>query len=181
MIEWLESLKGGAPTVFGSLVGSSIGLVALVLGALFNAHLNRKRDDRLRRLETRSVAAAIRAELASIEATLRENAAGLRNNPPEDFVVPDIAHSVRMFPSLADRIGLLGDPSLITEVVGAYIVVDQYCENLVMAGGQLGGNIPGHRRVVGMSAARVDFVARMNETMAERTLNTMRMLDRFLD
>jgi hypothetical protein len=102
VIEWLEGLKGGAPAAVGSLVGSSIGLVALVLGALFNAHLNRKRDDRLRRLETRSVAAAIRAELACIESTLRENAARLRKNPPEAFVVPDIAHSVR-FP--VSRIG----------------------------------------------------------------------------
>jgi hypothetical protein len=138
MIEWLQNLQGGAATAVGAMVGSTIGFVALVAGALFNAKLNRNRDDRLRHLETRSFAAAIRAELASVETTLRENAEGLRRNPPEDIVVPDIAHSVRMFPGLADKIGLLGDPSLIAEVVGAYIVIDQYCENLVMAGGQLG-------------------------------------------
>jgi hypothetical protein len=32
-----------------------------------------------------------------------------------------------------------------------------------------------------MPAARTDFVARMNEGMAERMLNAMRMLDPFLD
>lgn len=86
-----------------------------------------------------------------------------------------------MFPGLVQNIGLLGDPSLITEVVGAYIVTDQYCENLVMAGEQLGGNIPDHRRVVAMPAARSNFVAQMNENLAERMLNVMRLLDKFLD
>jgi hypothetical protein len=56
MIDWLEGLKGGAPVVIGAFTGSAIGLIALMLGALFNAHLNRRRDDDLRRVETRSVA-----------------------------------------------------------------------------------------------------------------------------
>jgi hypothetical protein len=124
---------------FGALTGSAIGFAALVAGALFNAKLNRDRDDRLRRFDTRAVAAAIRAELASVEETLRENAQGLRKNAPMDFVVPDIAHSVRMFPGLSGRIGLLGDTPIITEVVGVYIVIDQYCEAMLMAGGTLGG------------------------------------------
>jgi hypothetical protein len=53
--------------------------------------------------------------------------------------------------------------------------------NLVMAGGQLGGNIPGHRRVVGMPMDRIEFVVRMNDNMAERVRDTMRLLDRFID
>ena len=146
LIAWLQGLQGGAATAVGALTGSAIGFIALVAGALFNAKLNRERDDRLLRIETRAVAAAMRAELASIETTLRENAEGLRRNTPQAFVVPDIAHSVRMFPAFVTKIGLLGDPSLITEVVNAYIVIDQYCENLLMAGGQLGPNIPEHRR-----------------------------------
>lgn len=181
MIEWLQGLQGGAATAIGALVGSAIGFIALVAGALFNAKLNRSRDDRLRRLGTRAMAAALRAKLASVETTLRENAAGLRRKVPQDFVIPDLAHSVRMFPGLVQNIGLLGDPSLITEVVGAYIVTDQYCENLVMAGEQLGGNIPDHRRVVAMPVARSNFVAQMNENLAERMLNVMRLLDKFLD
>jgi hypothetical protein len=181
LIMWLQGLQGGAATAVGALTGSVVGFGALVAGALFNAKLNRQRDDRLLRVETRGVAAAIRAELASVETTLRENAEGLRRNAPQDFVIPDIAHSVRMFPSLVDKIGLLGDPSLITEIVGAYIVIDQYCENLVMAGGQLGGNIPDHRRVVGMPAARTDFVAQMNENIADRLRSAMGLLDRFID
>jgi hypothetical protein len=182
MVEWLQSLQGGAATAIGALVGSVIGFVALVAGALFNSKLNRDRDDRVLRLETRAVAAAIRAELGSVETTLRENASGLRRDPPsEGFVLPDIAHSVRMFPGLVSKIGLLGDPALIGAVVEAYIVIDQYCENLLLAGGQLGGNMPDHRRVVAMPPARSEFVARMNENMAERARNAMHLLDRFID
>jgi hypothetical protein len=48
----------------GSLVGALVGLFALLLGALFNARQNRKRDDRLRAEERRSVATeAIGVEL----------------------------------------------------------------------------------------------------------------------
>jgi hypothetical protein len=69
-MEWLQGLQGGATTFVGALTGSAVGLIALVLGALFNAYLNRQRDDRLRASETRSVAAAIRAELQSLDDTL---------------------------------------------------------------------------------------------------------------
>lgn len=182
LLTWLQGLQGGAATAVGALTGSVIGFGALVSGALFNARLNRQRDDRLRRIETRGVAAAIRAELASVEDSLRNNAESLRTNPPaEGFVIPDIAHSVRMFPGLVNKIGLLADPALISEIVGAYIVIDQYCENLLMAGGERGGNIPDHRRVIAMPPVRAEFVARMNENMAERMRGAMRLLDRFLD
>jgi hypothetical protein len=53
----------GEAAFVGALIGSSIGLVALLLGALFNAELNRRRDDRLRREDRRAVATALRAEL----------------------------------------------------------------------------------------------------------------------
>jgi hypothetical protein len=46
MWEWLNDLEGGALTVVGTAVGSFLGLISLLIGALFNAHLNRRRDDR---------------------------------------------------------------------------------------------------------------------------------------
>jgi len=36
----------GQAAFLGSLTGGLIGLVALLLGALFNTHLNRRRDHR---------------------------------------------------------------------------------------------------------------------------------------
>jgi hypothetical protein len=82
LLQWLEGLKGGAPTVIGALVGSVIGFAAIVLGALFNARLNRLRDDNLRRVETRAIAAALRAELAGIRETLKMNSQKLKDDPP---------------------------------------------------------------------------------------------------
>src|SRR5215217_5010526 len=38
---WLQGLSGGAATAVGSATGAAIGRVALLLGALFNARLNR--------------------------------------------------------------------------------------------------------------------------------------------
>ncbi|MCK1396404.1 hypothetical protein [Bradyrhizobium sp. 1] len=119
-IDWLNSLQGGAATFIGAATGSVIGFGALVAGALFNAKLNRDRDDRLRKVERRSVAAALRAELESVRNTLMSNAERLRNEPPknaESFFVPDLSHSVRMFPDLSDKLGLLEDPSIIMEII----------------------------------------------------------------
>src|SRR5712672_3531284 len=78
MWEWLSGLSGGAATFIGSLTGSLIGLLALLAGALFNAHLNRRRDDRLRKDETRAIATAIQAELLGIHRTLVDNATDLK-------------------------------------------------------------------------------------------------------
>lgn len=69
----MQGLSGGAATFIGSLTGSFVGLLALMLAALFNFRLNRRRDDQIRAEEARSVAAALygeilllRRELASV-------------------------------------------------------------------------------------------------------------------
>ena len=89
-----EGLSGGGATVVGTAIGWLLGLVALVLGALFNSHLTRLRDDRLRAGEIASAAVAISAELQMMEETLQRNANTLekRKNMDEDvfFAVPDI-------------------------------------------------------------------------------------------
>jgi hypothetical protein len=86
-----------------------------------------------------------------------------------------------MFPELASKVGMLGNTSLITELVGTYVVVDQYCETLLMAGGQLGTNMPEHRRIVAMPHQRAPFVAKINESVATRIKDVIFSLDRFLD
>jgi hypothetical protein len=104
---WLEGLKGGAPQVIGAVIGSLLGFIALVVGALFNAKLNRDRDDRLRKVEIRAVAAAIRAELGSLEDSLTDNAKRLIEAPPsqlESFFMPDLTHSVHIFPKMIEKL-----------------------------------------------------------------------------
>src|SRR5687767_2706926 len=99
MWQWLQGLSGGAAQAVGSAIGAGIGLIALLLGALFNAHLNRRRDDRLRHEERRGVATALRAELAGLARTLEENAK-LLQDPRGGFITPDVSHSVRVMPQV---------------------------------------------------------------------------------
>jgi hypothetical protein len=44
-------------------IGALLGFVALIVAALWNFHLNRRRDDHLRKEEMRSVAAALYGEI----------------------------------------------------------------------------------------------------------------------
>lgn len=184
MIEWFEGLKGGAPTVVGAIIGSLLGFITLVLGALFNAYLNRLRDQNLRKIETRGVAAAIRAELASLEDILTYNANRLLKDPPsksESFFLPDPSHSIRMFPVLTDKLVLLNDDAVIREIIQTYIVVDQYCENCLMMNGELGKDMPSHRRIIVMPSARAKSVAAMNNTIAKRVREAINLLNKYLE
>jgi hypothetical protein len=59
--KWLQHLSDGAPQFIGSLTGSLLELLTLLLGTFYNARLNRKRDDRLGREEdARAVAVGLR-------------------------------------------------------------------------------------------------------------------------
>ena len=184
LISWLEGLKGGAPQVVGAVIGSLLGFVALVFGALFNAKLNRDRDNRLRKVEIRAIAAAIRAELGGLEDSLTDNAKRLTEDSPTDdysFFIPDLTHSVHVFPKMIEKLGLLGDPAIIADIIGTYIVVNQYCENLLVAGGRIAEGIPEHRRLILMPHQRAEFVSGMNTELAKRLKGTMNSLNRFLN
>src|SRR5262245_3627916 len=115
MLEWLHGFTAAEASFLGSLTGSGIGLVALLSGALFNAHLNRRRDDRLRSEEARGVRRALIAELEGVNESLKRNAEGLEHSTG-DFVLPDVAHSVRVMPYLLPKVGLLKEETIRTVV-----------------------------------------------------------------
>ncbi|MBV2181676.1 MAG: hypothetical protein KUL86_10655, partial [Castellaniella sp.] len=52
------------PNWFGDALGSAIGLVAILVGALYNARLMRRRDDMIMNDEAKAIAAAIGAEMS---------------------------------------------------------------------------------------------------------------------
>jgi hypothetical protein len=89
MIEWLQTLSGGAASFIGSLTGAVIGLFALLIGALFNAYLNRRRDRQIRQEERQSIATALYAELAGIDQTLSRNSEALENITRDHYLMPD--------------------------------------------------------------------------------------------
>ena len=90
---WLQGLSPGSASFLGSFTGASIGLFALLIGALLNAHLYRRRDDRLRRAEARAAATALKAELTGINQVLMQNIANTeaqRPPPGGGYYVPDL-------------------------------------------------------------------------------------------
>jgi hypothetical protein len=62
-------------------------------------------------------------------------------------VVPDISQSVRVFPNLIDKLGLL-DGDTIEAVIDAYIVIQQFADRLILSGGKLLPGMPGGRRSI---------------------------------
>jgi hypothetical protein len=151
--KWFGALPASSASFLGTLTGSSFGLIALLLGALYNAHLNRKRDDRLRRTETRALAAALRAELVGRSQSLLDNAKRLKEGvKTEYFIVPDISQSNRVMLAVTDKLGLL-DEDTIRDVINAYVVIEQHCDRLILDGGQMMNNLPQHRRSVKLNAS----------------------------
>jgi len=133
--DWLGTLPQGQATFLGSFVG----LFALLVAALVNAHLNRRRDDRLRAEERRSVGTALRAELAGFKDTLVENSETL-SHAQEDhgafFLLPELARSIRIWPHMIPKLGIF-DQETIGRVTDAYLVMEQYGERLLLLGGRL--------------------------------------------
>jgi len=62
LVAAIESSPGLA-TFFGALMGSTIGLLAILAGAMFNARLNRRQHDRERDEDRRALAAALYGEI----------------------------------------------------------------------------------------------------------------------
>jgi hypothetical protein len=164
---WLAGLPQGSASFLGTVMGSALGLVALLLGALFNAYLNRRRDDALRDADRKALAAALHTELSTLHRALTLNAQRLKDKPPDPehgFMVPQL--TVRVFPELISKIGLL-PPETLQHVMDAYLVTQQYLERMILLGGiKAHSELPGDRHVVYLDAGNASFVIDFNRTIA---------------
>ncbi len=118
-----ETLPSGASATF------LYGLIAMVLGALFNAHLNRKRDDRLRKNEMRATAAALYSEILVMREIVADmgQAIGRRclehgdfNLQKNDEVVLFRLSEPVVFEALAPKLNLLG-PDWVRPITEFYL------------------------------------------------------------
>jgi hypothetical protein len=162
--EWLGSLPPSSASFVGSLTGAAFGLTAIIVGALFNAHLNRRRDDHLRKIEARTLAVALKAELAGLNQSLTENADDLEKSG-SDFLVPDIATSVRIMPEMLSKLGLL-DPETVQNVITAHGVLERYAEHCLRMGGTMVER-PGTRRLIAVPGDMAARVAKMKRVLVE--------------
>lgn len=116
--EWLAG--DGPRTLFAGSITFIFGIIALVIGALLNAHLNRRRDDRLRKSEINAVAAALYGEVLLLRKDLARVAnlagqthfeEGMRKNPSlkfnRHFLERVKLRDPALYPALASKLGLL--------------------------------------------------------------------------
>jgi hypothetical protein len=182
----------GAATFLGWVVG----FVSLVGGALLNAHLNRRRDGWLRREEQRGVATALRAELAGCRQALLTNAKKMKDRRADTFLMPDLAHTIRIMPEMVSKFGLL-DGETIDKVANAYLAVEQHSEQLLLLHGarlidpermSAGEEQPAgergatgsSRRLISLSADKAVEVITLNNQHAETIKEAIDRLDVFL-
>jgi hypothetical protein len=126
--QWLHDTS----PVQATFIGSVFGFLALLGGALFNAWLNRRRDDRLRREEQRTVATALRAELAGCRRALLTNVELLnQDRRTGTFLMPDLVQAILIMPHMIPKFGLL-DEETIDKVTNAYLAVQQHSEQLLL-------------------------------------------------
>jgi hypothetical protein len=157
--KWLGTLQPSSVTFLGTMTGSALGLVALLIGALVNAWLNRRRDDRIRKHERRSVAAALRAELRGKSRSLLANAKFTEIKVGDNLILPDIAQSIRVLPNVIDKIGLLAEDT-IEAVIDAHTVIEEYFGILILLGGKV-LNHEGVRRSISVSSGMGERVRQM--------------------
>ena len=130
----------------GAAITFVFGLVAATFGALLNSYLGRKRDDRLRELEAKSVAAALYGEVLSIRNNIADTAnmvgiayfqSGLRAKPDWKFderLVERVSfEDPKLYYALAPKIGLL-PPQVILQLAefhASYQAVRQWFPRLI--------------------------------------------------
>ncbi len=165
LLEWVGGLEPSAASFVGSVTGASLGLFALVLGALLNAQLNRNRDERLRRIDRRALAIALQSELVMLRGSLLENANSVDEGTDDDLMeVPDPSQLCRVWPAVVDRVGLLKGAT-IQAVVRGYGVLPHFVDLLLAGEGRMNPprapndtrvliTLPGSRRHYYSAAAR---------------------------
>jgi len=194
---WLHDTSPGQATFLGSVFGFVFGFLALLGGAWVNAWFNRRRDDRLRREEQRGVATALRAELAGCRQALLTNAEKMnKDRRASTFLMPDLAHSIRIMPEMVSKFGLL-DKETIDKVANAYLAVEQHSEQLLLLYGarlvdpervsageaQPAGETRAtgsSRRLMSLSADKAPQVIALNNQHAEAIQEAIDRLDVFL-
>ncbi|MEQ8251477.1 MAG: hypothetical protein RIB41_09590 [Oceanibaculum nanhaiense] len=116
-------------------IGSVLGFIALICGALFNFHLNRRRDQQLRNEEVVAIASALYGEIVILRRSVARmaNAVGARyirqglysdgaidKHFIEQFSLP----APKLYAALANKVGML-DSQLALGVVLFYSRVEE--------------------------------------------------------
>lgn len=120
----LNELRG-----WQSFLGSALGFGGLILGALFNAHLNRKRDDRLRNAEAITIALSLYGEINLLRSDIAAMASGIGgwfltrgahgDDLPDYFREIYQVREASLYKALASKIGML-NPEILLPITQFY-------------------------------------------------------------
>jgi hypothetical protein len=92
-------------------------------------------------------------------------------------VVPE--PSIKLLPEMLPKIGLLRSDT-IRKVMDAYILTEQYLEQLILLGGTLPTDMPKNSRLVYLDAKRAKFVIEFNRTKAHAVKEAIDALTPYL-
>lgn len=115
-----------AAAFLGALAGG--GLLAIILGAVINAELNRRRDDRLPDQEARALCLALASELRAVSSTAKAPAKWLASITTTGMVVAGLKllepPATPDFANTTDKIGFLPEPAL-DEIMATQMYIQQ--------------------------------------------------------
>jgi hypothetical protein len=142
---WYQELKS-----WQTGIAAFLGFIALVVGALINFSLNRRRDKALGREEAQAVAAALYGEITSVRERLsllvkvlsnQANSSGINvADIDEQFISGYTTAAPTLYPALASKIGIL-PPDLALGITQFYYNVQTAKANLTL----LVPGVPGRR------------------------------------
>jgi hypothetical protein len=171
------ALPASAAAFLGALSGAGGGLLAIIIGALINAELNRRRDDRLCREEARSLALSLHGETLSVADSYRRHKSllvetlnifhskdGLQSFP----VLTRLACSAVIFSKCCERLGLLEDPELIRDLAHFYASVPKNDETISIQQERVVEACQGLMTLSDEFAERAESLANQLESAASR-------------
>ena len=178
--DWLTNLHNWQ-TGLGAFWGALFGLCAILVGALLNFDLNRKRDDRLKEQDARSLAAALLGEISAAYITCAAFVSAVNSRKEEEYEKNWLDEKINgtnfgphvttpVFQANCDRLGLLGK-KLVTEIVITYSFLFDY------------GRIAKKEQVITRQGLLADQ-ARYAKDLGDRLIDlkeTMQILDAFIE
>ncbi|MGO4196862.1 hypothetical protein AB4Z13_16015 [Rhizobium sp. YAF28] len=142
--EWVAGLAPAQATVFGTAIGATLGFISLTGGALFNAKLNRDRDDRLNELERLALLRSLATEIRLIRNLLAYQIKEYQS-PAAQGQTWRSSVSPKLFSLLypANLSKLLGLPhDALTQIIIFHAAIDEYEYNLKADGAEFPDNSP---------------------------------------
>jgi hypothetical protein len=86
--------------------------------------------------------------------------------PDEQVQVPDLAQSIRIMPEVVSKLSLL-DGKIISAVVDAYSMAEEYSAKLLLLGGRPGVTPDNFRRYVALPPDQLTPLAQLNTATAK--------------